>query len=127
MRGCCDRKTPYYPELCRHCPTRGQDPRTVLAPHDPWSVESGELLKQNNTGQAEIIPLIRRFRERFSPDPSATLAKRDEQKSGMLGNTLGIRSHHHPLPRRRKFFADAERVGIPIVEPDGPLVTPLPS
>jgi hypothetical protein len=45
-------------------------------PHTvPWAQAPGVVLKQNRQGQAEILSLIRRFRERHAPDPTATLAR----------------------------------------------------
>jgi hypothetical protein len=41
----------------------------------PFAPASGVLLRQNNTGQAEIVELIRRFRERHAPDPSSPLSR----------------------------------------------------
>jgi 5-methylcytosine-specific restriction endonuclease McrA len=45
-------------------------------PHTvPFEPASGSLLRQNNRGQAEIVTLIRRFREQHAPDPSAALSR----------------------------------------------------
>jgi 5-methylcytosine-specific restriction endonuclease McrA len=45
-------------------------------PHTvPWQAPGAGPLKQNRQGQAEIVSLIRRFREAHAPDASATLAR----------------------------------------------------
>jgi transposase InsO family protein len=43
----------------------------------PFYHSEGEtILLQNNRGQAEILSLIRRFRDTHAPEPSATLTRR---------------------------------------------------
>lgn len=72
-------------------------------PHTaPFESESGLVLKQNRTGQAEIVTVIRRFRERHAPEPSATLARARVQAPkhfGGLMRQIEWKLVEMPLPR----------------------------
>lgn len=76
-------------------------PHTV--PYVPRSrPESGAVLRQNNQGQAEIVGLIERFRARFAPDRTATIAtarhSQPEQFARLVAN-VEWKLAEMPLPR----------------------------
>lgn len=72
-------------------------------PHTaPFVATSGAVLRQNSSGQAEILTAIERFRARHAPDPSATLtrarAHAPRQFDGLIGR-IEWKLVEMPLPR----------------------------
>lgn len=89
-------------DLCLEYSTRGGGAPTSVTtrqlaekvlelywPHTvPFEPASGALLRQNNLGQAEVVTLIRRFREQHAPDPSAALSRARTQASRRLDRLI---------------------------------------
>jgi hypothetical protein len=73
-------------------------------PHTlPWEPAAGRrILQQNNQGQAEIVTLVRRFRERHAPDAAAPLARARAHAPGpfeRLVRQIEWKLVEMPLPR----------------------------
>lgn len=66
----------------------------------------GVVLRQSNTGQAEVVTLVRRYREGRRLDPFAPLARcRNDDPAGIAGLTDDVewKFAEMPLPRLQRF------------------------
>lgn len=74
--------------------------------------EAGVVLRQNRSGQAEILSLILRFQDRHAADPSGTLA-RARHRAGpafeRLVRDIEWKLVEMPLPRLQQVGADEDR------------------